>query len=360
MAGGERSLAEIVSAIAKQNDTKIGVVLPGKGQLETLLPEKVSLFYCEQFWWIKKWYPEKYSKRDLFWILRYCISSARKIIKDFSPDVIITNTSVICSFAIAAKIEKKHHCWHIRELVEKNLQANFMLGNWLSMKIISALSDYVYVNSDFLLKECSRYIKKDIYKVRQQVFCKQESLDRSCLGKPKISIIGAVSPHKAQDEAVKAFKILKKNGTEMELFIVGWHNEKNDYYQKLRELAVDTNVHFIQFLEDVNSIYSETDIVLVCSCESFGRVAIEAMKHSIPVVAANVGGSVELIKNGYNGYLYEKNNPEDLANKIMLLQNPDIRNEMGHNGYMFATGNYNEENMINDFMQPLSKIFGTH
>lgn len=359
MAGGERSLAEIVLAIAKQNVAEIGIVLPGKGQLETLLPENVSLFYCEQFWWIKKWYPEKYGKRDLFWILRHCISSAREIIKDFSPNVIITNTSVICSFAIAAKIEKVHHCWHIRELVQKNLQANFMLGNWLSMKIISALSDYVYVNSDFLLKECAQYIKKDIHKVRQQVLCKQESLNRNCFKKPKIAIIGAISPHKGQDEAVNAFKILKRKGVETELFIVGWYNEKNDYYQKLHDLAFDNDVHFIQFLEDVNSIYSETDIVLVCSCESFGRVAIEAMKHSIPVVAANVGGSVELITNGYNGYLYEKSNPEDLANKIMLLQNPDVRNKMGCNGYMFAMENYNEKNMISDFMEPLSKILGT-
>jgi glycosyltransferase involved in cell wall biosynthesis len=140
------------------------------------------------------------------------------------------------------------------------------------------------------------------------------------------------------------------------LSFVGWGNEKSEYYKSIKAQIGNRNIRFVQFVDNMESIYAKTDIVLVCSLETFGRVSIEAMKHSIPIVAANVGASSYNIKNGFNGFLYKKNNPVDLANKIMLLQNPDVRNEIGRNGYMFAMENYNEKNMIDDFMEPLSNL----
>lgn len=142
--------------------------------------------------------------------------------------------------------------------------------------------------------------------------------------------------------------------------VIGWGDENSEYYQKIKELIGNSNIKIVPFADNMEVIYAKTDIVLICSLETFGRVAVEAMKHSIPIIAANVGASTNNIKDGYNGYLYEFGNPKDLANKIMLLQNPDVRNEMGRNGYRFAMDNFNENKMINDFMKPLSKIIGVH
>ena len=354
MSGGERSMAEIVSVLAKREDVELGVVLPSKGKLETLLPQNVSLFYCETFWWIKNWYPSKYTVRDKFWIFRKNVKTARQIIKEYSPDIVITNTSVICGFAIAARIEGVRHCWYIRELVQKTLQSQFILGNWLTMKIISCLSDFIYVNSEYLKEECNRYFK-NIFVVRQAIDCNNVQKKYALKEAINIAVIGHISSQKGQLEALNAYKILEDQGNNnTSLSFVGWGNENSEYYKNIKAQIGNRNIRFVQFVDNMETIYAETDIVLVCSLETFGRVSIEAMKHSIPIIAANVGASCYNIKNGYNGYLYEKNNPEDLANKIMLLQNPSIRREMGRNGYKFAMENYNDKNMVSDFLCPIN------
>lgn len=355
LSGAERSLAEIVVAIAKQDKISIGVVLPCKGKLEELLPSNISIFYCEQFWWVKKWYPNKYGIRDLFWIFRKTITSARKIIKDFSPDVIITNTSVICNFAIAAKIEKVYHCWHIRETMEQ-MQMHFMFGNWLTYKVMSYLSKFIYVNSKYLKNECSNYFR-NIYIVRQAINCSHVLKHHSVKDKIRIAVIGYISPKKNQMEAIDAYKILEQQGIEnISLSFIGRGDENSVYYKNIKEQINNRNIEIVQFYEDMEIIYAKTDIVLVCSLETFGRVAVESMKHSIPVIAANLGGSVDNIKNGYNGFLYEKGNSKDLAEKIFLLQDVDIRENIGRNGYKFAMENFNEVNMLNDFLCPLDRF----
>ena len=356
MAGGERSLAEIVLALSKQSNMEIGVVFPYKGKLETLFPTNISKYYSETFWWLEGCYSEKYNIRDKFYILRQNIKTARQIIKEFSPDIVVTNTSVICGFAIAAKIESVPHCWHIRETTEQ-MQRHFILGDWLTNKIMSWLSEFIYVNSDYLKKECHKYFK-NIFIVRQAMECTPIQKHLVANNKVIIAVIGHISRQKGQMEAVEAYKILEQQKcANISLLLVGYRNEKSEYYQDIKKQIDNRDIKFVQFVENMESIYAKIDIALVCSLETFGRVSIEAMKHSIPVIAANVGASVDNIKDGYNGYLYELGNPEDLAKKIMLLQNPDVRNKMGRNGYMFAMENFSEKNMINDFMEPLSKIF---
>lgn len=355
MAGGERSLAEIVSALSKQGDIEIGVVFPYKGNLENLFPTNVSKYYSETFWWLEGCYSEKYNFRDKFYLLRHNIKTARQIIKDFSPDIVVTNTSVICGFAVAAKIEGVPHCWHIRETTEQ-MQRHFILGDWFTNKIMAWLSDFIYVNSEYLKKECHKYFK-NIFVVRQAMACTPNSNHHLVNDKVNIAVIGPISRQKGQMEAVEAYKILERQKcANFSLFLVGYGNEKSEYYQNIKKQIEDRDIKFVQFVENMESIYAQIDIALVCSLETFGRVSIEAMKHSIPVVAANVGASVDNIKDGFNGYLYERYNPEDLAKKIMLLQDLSVRKKMGQNGYKFAMDNYNEKNMIDDFMEPLSKF----
>jgi glycosyltransferase involved in cell wall biosynthesis len=48
---------------------------------------------------------------------------------------------------------------------------------------------------------------------------------------------------------------------------------------------------------------------------------MEAMSMGLPVIGSNLGGTTEQVKDGWNGYLFENRNPDDLAAKIELFLN---------------------------------------
>ena len=67
--------------------------------------------------------------------------------------------------------------------------------------------------------------------------------------------------------------------------------------------------------------YKISDIVVSAADkpEGFGRIIIESQSMERPVIASAHGGSLELIKNNYNGLLFKPKNEQDLADKIKYL-----------------------------------------
>jgi len=74
--------------------------------------------------------------------------------------------------------------------------------------------------------------------------------------------------------------------------------------------------------QQVNQLISENIDVLVFPSiiyENYPTVVNEALANVKPVIASNAGGTIELIRSGQNGYLFENLNSEDLAKKINQL-----------------------------------------
>lgn len=63
-------------------------------------------------------------------------------------------------------------------------------------------------------------------------------------------------------------------------------------------------------------------------------VNLEAMQFALPVIATNVGGVEEEIKDGENGLIAEVGDSVSLADKIAwMTENVEERKDMGKNGY---------------------------
>ena len=77
--------------------------------------------------------------------------------------------------------------------------------------------------------------------------------------------------------------------------------------------------------------------VLPSRTEAMGRVLLEAMACKKPIIASNVGGIPEIIKDGYNGLLFESENVDDLAEKIRLvLSNKKYPTMLRNNGILLC------------------------
>jgi len=90
---------------------------------------------------------------------------------------------------------------------------------------------------------------------------------------------------------------------------------------------------FTGFVTDMNSVYSQIDILLHTSkSEALGTSILEAMKHRIPIVATKIGGIPEIIDNGQNGFLCKVGDHQDMALKIeMLAKDVGLRQEFVQN-----------------------------
>ncbi len=155
----------------------------------------------------------------------------------------------------------------------------------------------------------------------------------------KIINVSRLNYHKkGQDILIKALKICKEKGLCFECNFVGGESDYSKNESKyLKELVISLNlekeINFLGNRNDVPALLSESDLfVLTSRYEGFGLVVIEAMASGLPVIASNIDGPAELIKNNENGLLFESENETELVRKIIKLhENKELRAKIVEN-----------------------------
>ena len=137
-----------------------------------------------------------------------------------------------------------------------------------------------------------------------------------------------------------ACKLLKEKGiTFICDFIGGESKDINaDLFQaevKKRKLEQNVFYHGKRFGTEKEEFFTKADIfILPTYDECFPLVLLEAMQHHIACVASNEGGIPDIIDEGKTGFIVEKKNALQLADRIRyLIEHPESCREMGENGY---------------------------
>jgi glycosyltransferase involved in cell wall biosynthesis len=159
--------------------------------------------------------------------------------------------------------------------------------------------------------------------------------DGTCL----LGLIGNIMHWKGQHVAVEAMKILRDSKSDVKCLMVGAVSqleEDRNYYEHLRNLVTDYDlcdtIIFTGFRSDVPDLISLVDIIIHTSVqpEPMGRVVLEGMLFSKPVIATAHGGPVEIIEDGTSGFLVPPADPQSLADKIRyLMAQRDIWQKVG-------------------------------
>lgn len=154
-------------------------------------------------------------------------------------------------------------------------------------------------------------------------------------GKYIISTIGRITELKDYETFIRAMAICLKNDPNIRGLIVGGvRHDKRAYYERLqnliRELDIANYVLCVGSQTHIAEIYSLSDVLVSCSKkpESFGLTLTEALAMNTPVIATRHGGPLDIIRESENGFLFEPQDPEELARKISgkaRLQCIDLR-----------------------------------
>jgi len=82
-----------------------------------------------------------------------------------------------------------------------------------------------------------------------------------------------------------------------------------------------------------------------------GRVLLEAMALEKPVIASNVGGILDLVKEGENGFLIPPGNIKALSDSLLkLLKNKNLAKRMGEKGLRFVSDKFSAKTMVNQIL----------
>lgn len=142
-----------------------------------------------------------------------------------------------------------------------------------------------------------------------------------------VGILGRLVQAKGQHLLLEAARVLRERGQTLRVVTAG-DAEQPHYLESLKAFAVqhDLDVEFRGFCEPAVA-YTGLDALAMCSEEeTFGLVTVEAMRRGLPVVAAASGGTLEILRDGVDGLLFEPGNARDLAEKLeRLIREPETR-----------------------------------
>jgi len=205
---------------------------------------------------------------------------------------------------------------------------------WSYVKFYLKRSDAVIVPSnvikDILIKHG---VKKEIYSIPSGVDVNRFNPDinsnpiRDLLGIKDAHLvlyIGRIAKEKNLDVLIKAVPKVLKNLPHCK-FVVAGTGPATDYYKNMvLESNLKESIIFQGYIEDENLAYyyAASDVfVFPSKFETQGLTALEAMACGKPVVGADFLAIKEIVKNGYNGYLFDPDDPDDCAEKIIKTIN---------------------------------------
>ena len=267
-----------------------------------------------------------------FWI------NVIKILKSISPDIIhIQSAAMGIPIILLKKLIKKpillwlrgseiYLPWPLKStklrLIFKNVDSTIALTRDMKDKI------------QHLSQRQIQVIPNGVETDKFSSFSKIESRNDLKISDNELIIlyVGSLRPIKGVEILIKAIYLLDKDIDGFKLLIIG-NGPQEEYLKNLViKYELIEKIKFIGRISNdiIHKYFLASDIfVLPSSSEGFPNVILEAMAAGLPIVASNVCGLSEILKQNENGLLVEPGVPEDLAKSILiLLTNNELRSKM--------------------------------
>jgi len=188
-----------------------------------------------------------------------------------------------------------------------------------------------------------------------------ENVPQSYLStKNNIMSVSHIRAIKGVHVLIKAIENLHKTRISCNLYLIGTGELENLLRDYVKRKRLSDIIHFLGSLSNRQtlSLVKAADIFILPSYwETFPLSLLEAMACGRPVVATNVGGISEIIKDRYNGILIPKGDHDTLAKAIrFLLENPVYAKKLGEEAKKTIDKKFNLNIMIRKYLRLLMLI----
>lgn len=180
--------------------------------------------------------------------------------------------------------------------------------------------------------------------------------------KIRFGFIGTFIPSKGVHVIIRAFNSIKGNRAVLKIYGKSpVNNGFFDYFHRMNMLAAgNKNIKFMGMFDNnqVASVFKEIDVLIFPSIweENSPLVLHEAILTKTPVLASDIGGVPELIKNGENGFLFNPGDYRNLYRGMMdIIESPSIVKGIRYNNSIIKNIVDNGVEMEDMYVKELNK-----
>lgn len=243
---------------------------------------------------VKKW---RYDYR--------CLRFVRKILAGRKVHIVHSNTSpndigVLLSRKLHAK-----HIWHVREFCDLDFHFDIYKGIPHLRKLINKADARIAISN--AIKEHWQMPEENTWVINNAIRSKKDACYFTTKENYMLFSSYYLSESKGARNAILAFaesEVCKKG---YKLLLMG--NCGDEYrgvlMQTIKEKKLEKHIEFVPCQKDVKPYFANATAYLMMSdFEALGRVTAEAMFFGCPVIAHATGGTLDLVRDGETGYLY--------------------------------------------------------
>jgi glycosyltransferase involved in cell wall biosynthesis len=184
----------------------------------------------------------------------------------------------------------------------------------------------IYNSVDFLDEKETD--PEDVKKIKEQYGRDAKIIVTSC----------RLTPWKGVDGIIKSLpRLLDKLGP-VNFLVIGDGGEMENLKRLAKEYGVENNVFFLGKIDNnkVDSYMKAADLfILNTNYEGLSHALLGVMKAGTPVISSRAGGNVEVIEDGKDGFLFDYNNVEAIADlAIKVLENKDLAEKFKANAFL--------------------------
>ena len=168
--------------------------------------------------------------------------------------------------------------------------------------------------------------------------------------------VGRILKEKGIKELVCAFENISHLKRKIKLVLVGEISKEMKLFAKR---YFKKNIIHKKFTSNVKKYYENCECFVIPSYrEGLSKSLLEACSYGLPIIASNVPGCKELVKNSYNGFLFKPRNSKQIEKaigKILNLKNKTL-NIMGKRSRGIIKYKYNVSNIIKIYLKEIENV----
>lgn len=311
----------------------------------------------------------------------------KKFIQEFKPDIVHTHAAKAGALgryaAYQCRVPVIIHTFHGHVF--------HSYFNPVKTKIFLEIEKYLADKSTKIiaLSEKQKYELSSVYKVCNPekigviplgydltIFQKNQNEKRKKIRKKyqieddeiAIGIIGRLVPVKNHELFLKAIKYVTEHSSKkIRAFIVGDGKER----EKIQKLANKMNlscsdnnfndksvITLTSWIKDIDEVNAGMDIIALTSLnEGTPLSLIEAQAANKPIVATQVGGVEDIVEINKTALLSPNNNEKLFSNNLLrLIENEELRKQIGNNGYSFVKDKFDYQRLVADTVKLYNQL----